>query len=208
MVDGQKFLVVRFGTNIVEDCVEKHQEVINDFGYCWFGKIGVGPSQKLLQSVFEEEEPTLVLYTRNQAYVCELIETTEDRPVEGYPSYYTESLFYAGRNPKIYFKIKSMKKWELSELSRCVVCSSGNSLIQTLNKSMSSFFFAEMPDLNGVRSNRLMSVKADKNTGSEKKEKLDINNCFYRKDGKCSLKSFVNFQYDCTRPSTCIKQKR
>ena len=53
MVEGQKFLVVRFGTNIVEDCVNKHQEVIEQKGYCWFGKIGVVPSKKVLQSVFD-----------------------------------------------------------------------------------------------------------------------------------------------------------
>ena len=145
MVEGQKFLVVRFGNNIVEDCVNKHQDVIEQKGYCWFGKIGVVPSKKVLQSVFEEEFPTLVLYTRNKAYICELLDTTEDKPVEGYPNYYEEELFNTGRNPKIYFKLKSMQMWELSELNKCVVCSSRNNLMQTLNKSMSSSFFAEMP---------------------------------------------------------------
>lgn len=206
MVEGQKFLVVRFGTNIVEDCVNKHQEVIEQKGYCWFGKIGVVPSKKVLQSVFDEERPTLVLYTRNKAYICELLDTTEEKPSEGYPNYYVEELFNTGRNPKIYFKLKSMQVWELSEMNKCVVCSSRNNLMQTLNKSMSSFFFAEMLDPNATRG--IGSLGKEKTTGKEKKKKLDINDCVYRKDGKCNMKSFVNYQYECTRPSTCLKQKR
>lgn len=28
------------------------------------------------------------------------------------------------------------------------------------------------------------------------------------KNGRCSLKNFVNYQYECERPSSCIRQKR
>ena len=206
MVDGQKFLVIRFGTNIVEDCVEKHQDIIEQNGYCWFGKIGVVPSQKVLQSVFEEEKPTLILYTRNKAYICELLETTDKKPIEGYPKYYEDELFETGRVPKIYFKLRSIHKMELSELSKCIICSSGNGLLNTLNKSMSSFFVAEVPNSNSIRREdvTIKKTRPQKN----KTNKLDINDCLYRKDGKCNLKGFVNYQYECTRPSNCIKQKR
>ncbi len=201
---GQRFLVVRFGTNIIANCIEEHQEVIRKNGYCWFGKIGVVPSKKALDDVLSRDNPIVMLYTRNHAYECSLSEVITEKPEEGYPDYYETELFEQGRYPKSYYKLTSIKEIPIGELSKYVVVSSKNELMNTLNKSMSSYFYAEYPNKEAVR-NELSQVKP---TVSQKKELLPVNDCKYQKEGRCTLKGFVNYQYECERPSTCMRQKR
>ena len=45
---GQKLLVLRYGKQIIENCIELHQEIIEEIGYCWFGKLGTVPSKNPL----------------------------------------------------------------------------------------------------------------------------------------------------------------
>ncbi len=202
---GQRFLVVRFGTNIVANCIEKHQEVIRSKGYCWFGKIGVVPSKKTLDEVMALDNPMIMLYTRNHAYECALLEVTTEKPKVGYPEYYERELFNRGRYPKSYYKITSITEVPIGELAKYIVVSSQNALMNTLNKSMSSYFYAEYPDKDAPRKEPSDSKAL---TFKNPKELLPINECRYQKAGKCTLKGFVNYQYECERPSTCMRQKR
>lgn len=201
---GQRFLVVRFGTNIIANCIEEHQEVIRKKGYCWFGKIGVVPSKKTLEELLSHDNPMIMLYTRNHAYECSLAEVIIEKPKEGYPDYYETELFEQGRYPKSYYKLTSITEVSIGELSKYIVVSSRNELMNTLNKSMSSYFYAEYPDKDVVRND----PSQRKLSAVNKKELLPSNECRYQKEGRCTLKGFVNYQYECERPSTCLRQKR
>ena len=53
-----------------------------------------------------------------------------------------------------------------------------------------------------------MVDKQKENMKVPKRIKLTENDCVYRKAGKCGLKGFVNYQYECDRPANCIRQKR
>lgn len=201
---GDKFLVVRFGTNIIENCIERHQEVIESKGFCWFGKIGVVPSQKVLKALMDQETPSMLLYTRNHAYECKLLECNTDKPSSGYPHYYEDELFESGMEPKSYYKLASIEEVPISELDNYIVVSSRNRLMTTLNKSMSSYFYAEYPNPD----EKISETQKIKKQRLIKKEQLSENDCRYRKDGRCGLKGCVNYQYECDRPNMCIKQKR
>ena len=48
---GQKLLVLRYGKQIIENCIELHQEKIDSLGYCWFGKLGTVPSKKSIDAM-------------------------------------------------------------------------------------------------------------------------------------------------------------
>ena len=201
---GQRFLVIRFGTNIIANCIEEHQEVISKKGYCWFGKIGVVPSKKALDDVLSQEKPVIMLYTRNHAYECVLTEASTEKPKEGYPAYYETELYEQGRYPKSYYKLTSITEVPISDLSQYVVVSSRNPLMNTLNKSMSSYFYAEYPDKDAPRT----ETTSSKPTSKKPRELLPVNECRYQKNGRCTLKGFVNYQYECERPSSCMRQKR
>lgn len=90
---GKKFLVVRYGNNIISDCIEKHKEVLVKEGYCWFGKIGTIPSEKSIKQVLNSEENYVVLYTKGKVFLCTFVDYTANKPTSAYPNYYDEYLF-------------------------------------------------------------------------------------------------------------------
>lgn len=66
--EGQKTLIIRYGKKA--DCIEKHKEVIESIGYCWFGKIGVVPGRKAITSVQAEDNPMIILYSQGKGYIA------------------------------------------------------------------------------------------------------------------------------------------
>ena len=61
--NGQKTLIIRYGKK--GNCIEEHNSVIEEDGYCWFGKIGVVPSAKVVQAVLEEDNPIIPIFQMN-----------------------------------------------------------------------------------------------------------------------------------------------
>lgn len=200
---GQRLLILRYGKQIVENCIKLHQDIIDEIGYCWFGKLGTIPSKKSIEEMLDEEKPMMVLYARGAAYICSVEVVTYDKPENGYPDYYQTELFDKLMYPSIYFKLTSIQEIEVGDLNKFTVISSGNSAANTLMHSMSSFLFVSYGK----------SVKVDekpkkKEQRKTKRELLPENDCVYKKDGKCGLRGFVSYQFECERPSTCMRQKR
>lgn len=205
MESGQKLIVIRYGDNIVPDCIAKHKEVIDEIGYCWFGKIGTAPAKKAITEVLSYDNPQIILYSRGSAFLCNLAETSYDKPTDGTPEYYNNYLYDKLIIPKIYFKFIAIEELNIIELTKMVVVSSRNNLVDTLNRSMSSFFFAEYgTSVNKTEKEKSVTV-IEKTL--RKKEVKDPNGCKYKKDGKCSNKSCISYLYEFERPSMCLKQK-
>lgn len=139
--EGQKVLIIRYGKK--NDCIEKHNEVIVDKDYCWFGKIGVVPSKKVVDAIFNEEFPKIILYSQGKGYVADVDEIVYEKPADGYPKYYQGELFDEQVFPKSYFKLISIEQITNEDLSKLKIVSSGSQALETLYRSMSSFFFAE-----------------------------------------------------------------
>jgi hypothetical protein len=199
---GQKLLVLRYGKQIIEDCIQLHQKKIDELGYCWFGKLGTIPSKKLVDAMLEEDKPMIILYARSSVFICEVSEVVYDRPGEGFPDYYQSELFDKLSFPNVYFKLTSIEPLDINELEKFIVVSSGNTAINTLMHSMSSFLFVTYGE------SKIVVKRPKKVNRVSKREKLAENDCVYRKVGKCELRGFVNFQYECDRPANCIRQKR
>ncbi len=201
MKPGQQFILLRYSNNIVPDTIQKHMDVIDQYGYCWFGKIGVIPSAKIQSAILSEEDPRIILYAKGDAHECHLLDITNKKPSEGTPQYYeTEGIY-----PSVYFKLASIEPVESKELDKYKIVSTGRTLSDAIWHSMTSFFFAEWPD----GSKKSVEVKSTQATArKEKRPLLDKNDCFYRKDGKCTCRSCISYQYECERPSMCLKQKR
>ena len=199
LTEGQRVLIIRYGKK--KDCIEKHQEVLENIGYCWFGKIGVIPSAKVIKAIQDEDVPKIVLYSQGKSFVADMTEVSYEKPQEGYPAYYQTELFDETVFPKSYYKITSIKPLDGNDLDKLRIVSSGSRALDTLNRSMSSFFFAEFGKA------RLVST-IEKKTKRPKIKEIDINDCVYRKNGMCGRKGFINYGYECERPSGCAGQKR
>lgn len=203
----EKILILRYANNIIPDCIQSHIDVLQKDGYCWFGKIGKIPSKKVIDEILEEKEGTIVLYARNKCYLCKFIKAQVDTPSESYPMYYNDKLFGNGIKPNCYFKLITIKSISLSELEEYFICSSHNRVIDALLKSMSSVFIAEKVS-GDIDEYNIVRKKNEDEKLDLKSPFIEENDCVYRKDGKCTLINFVNYEYECDRPKSCIKQTR
>lgn len=88
MDEGTNFLVLKYGKSNMFDCIGNHKKVIEQLGYCWFGKIGKAPGISSLNLILDKEKKTVVLYCQGEAFLCDLMEVSTQRPSEGYPQYY------------------------------------------------------------------------------------------------------------------------
>ena len=139
---GQKLLVLRYNTKVEPECIKLHQNVIQQTGYCWFGKIGKIPSAWMLEAVFAEKAPAILLYNRSGTFLSTLEDFSYETQQEGIPEYYINQLYNNGVFPESYFKLTSIEKINTSILEHLFVFSSGKNMHETLNgRAMSSFFF-------------------------------------------------------------------
>lgn len=194
---GQDILVLRYSTSVVDNCVEEHISIIKKLGYCWFGKVGNTPNDKMMSIILSYERPALLLYKKGKAYLCEMAGYTKNKPKEGYPSYYDEEHILA----RCYFKLVSIEEANLEILEQLIVKSSKRTLRDIYSgHCTSSFHFVSYKEIIDSEPANSFII--------EKREKLDKNDCIYRIDGMCSLKTCINYQYECDRPAFCSKQKR
>lgn len=142
---GKKMLLIRYSDFLYSNCIDEHISVLNEKGFCWFGKVGKQkPSRKFCQIVLDDENPMIFLHSARRAYLCDVADIVFETPNDGvYPAYYTEVLFDKGNEPSAYFKITSCKEINKSMLSSFIVSSSRNHLPDSLISSMNSIFLVE-----------------------------------------------------------------
>lgn len=203
---GQKMLIVRYGVNIEENCIELHKRIVLSKGYCWFGKIGIVPSKSSYLPVLGEDNPFMILYNRRAAYLCDFLDICFDKPDDGYPSYYQNAFFDRYEFPGCYFKLGSITEIDIERLSEFYVVSSGNDALTTLNSARTSFLFVSYGKLSDEEVEKIRIKKA--NMQKDNRPVLSVNDCYYKKEGICTLKSCISYQYECERPSSCAKQRR
>ena len=184
MRDRQKYLLLRY-SDVERNCIDLHQEIIQQVGYCWFGKIGSVPSSKMLSEVFFEQSPVLVLYRKNASYICELEKYTLQTPNKGIPEYYNSK----GINPSIYFCLRSITQCDNSLFHTSIVMSTGAYVEDVIYRSRIPFMLCQYID-------------------ESKMPPLAEDDCRYQKDGFCTCRSCVNYDCLCERPKQCTKQRR
>ena len=134
---------------------------------------------------FNCEQPMLVLYRKGAAYLCKMEKYTVNRPEQGFPEYYEEM----GVFPSISFKLTSIEPCEDEVFHNSIVVSTGAYVEDVVYHSRIPFMLCSYVDEATL-------------------EKLDENDCRYRKDGFCTCRTCVNFDCLCERPKSCVKQRR
>ncbi|MCC7571182.1 hypothetical protein KO465_07660 [Candidatus Micrarchaeota archaeon] len=200
----KEFLLLRYSDILAIKTIEEHNNVLEERGFCWFGRFGKKPSQKYIDTFLGLNDPHIVLYSKLRgqgiAYYCKCEDVSYSRPKDAFPKYYFEVLFGTEKEPVVYFKLTSIERIDADVLEDYVVASSEKELVHDLNKSLSSFFLVKHKDL----------PRKPKVIKKEKGKPPRVANsklCIYKKEGYCNNKRCINYKYECTRPQYCLKQK-
>lgn len=199
---SNKVLLLRYSDFHGIDTIAAHMEIIQQYGRCWWAKIGKQPSPTYLQGFFEQEEKIALLYTSGVLYKCRIGSVLRSRPENHYPPYYDRDIFGKDNEPQVFFELLSIEEIELNYLDDYVVCSSGKEVLYDLKKTISSYMFIQHNSIP-------LPPKPERKPRQQKLKKavIDKNSCVYKKDGMCGNRTCVNYRYECERPQYCLKQK-
>lgn len=123
----------------VEGTIQVHQNMINELGYVWYGKLGSALSRKTANKILSNEIPRILLIHSGKArrYWAYISKIQYDIPSkQDIPSYYRENATVF----KTWFKITKIKDASKEILKSCTVASSGRSLSEVSRSSMSPYF--------------------------------------------------------------------
>lgn len=116
-----------------------HNEVINRYGYVWYGKIGQNLAKAKVEQVVNQDDPFIILYNgaTDSAYKAAICGFCQQTPDDGaIPEYYSRFI----KHIKAWFKVTSFEPME-SSFTDFYITSSGEVLQRTKKASMSSFFY-------------------------------------------------------------------
>ena len=202
---GDMILLLRYSDFHGVDTINEHAAVAIRDGFCWWAKLGKTPSPQYIEKFMACETHNALLYTAGALHRCSVLEISSERPTQNYPDYYDRDIFSLRDSlPNLFFKITNVEPVELSLLEDYVVMSSGKPALHDLKKTISSYFVIQHKDywVEPVKKERKSSA-----TKKESKSSTSNSSCIYRKDGVCDNRRCINYQYECERPSQCIKQK-
>jgi hypothetical protein len=139
----QKILVVRYSDFLIQNTMKLHIDLLKKEKSVWFGKIGIKPSLKTVDSIRKDNEYFVILHKRLESYLCRVSEISYKRPQNGYPDYYQEYFFDVGQELSVYFRITEISKLPKSYLEGFILASTGMPASSAINRSMSSIFTVE-----------------------------------------------------------------
>ena len=138
-------IALRFSDNFAPEAgtIRCHQDLIQNNGYVWYGKLGSAVSDKVIKTVLENDRPRILLIhsgktDRYWAYIEDISKSVP--PEKDIPSYYRSM---RGKF-KTWFKITRLEIAPKNILSKCYVKSSRTLLGETSKHSMSPYFIIEM----------------------------------------------------------------
>lgn len=139
-----KTIALRFGEHFAppSGTIAAHQEVIDELGYVWYGKLGNSISDKIISEIMKNESPKILLINSGKAarYWANIVEIRKTVPeVNEIPKYYRDNT----EKFRVWFKIVSFKDAPKNIMSRCYVASSGVLLGEVSKHSMSPYFIIE-----------------------------------------------------------------
>lgn len=139
-----KTIALRFGEHFAPDCgtIAAHQQMIEQNGFVWYGKMGAAISKKMINQIMDNEDKKILLIRsgKTERYWANIEEIKNDVPqLRLIPEYYRE---IAGTF-KTWFKVVSFELATKDIMSKCVVSSSGKSLGEVSKHSMSPYFIIE-----------------------------------------------------------------
>ena len=139
-----KTVALRFGEHFAPNCgtIAAHQEIIDDIGHVWYGKLGNAVSEKVKQDIMANNNPRILLINsgKTDRYWAHISEIQREIPnSEEIPAYYR----HMANDFKTWFKISAFESAPRDVMSKCVVASSRGPLTEVSKHSMSPYFIIE-----------------------------------------------------------------
>lgn len=142
-----KTIALRFANNFAPQngTIAAHQELIESIGYVWYGKLGKAISASVVDAIFKNESPRILLIHsasvgRYWAYVEKIQRIVP--PLEEIPEYYR----HMAEDIKTWLRVVKFEDAPKNILSLCTVASSGALLSEASKHSMSPYFIIEVGD--------------------------------------------------------------
>ena len=137
-------VALRFGENFAPECgtVAAHEQVIDEHGSVWYGKLGSPVSATVASSILEADDPMILLIhsggsERYWAHVQSISRAIPDEQL--IPSYYRQIAQKFG----CWFEVTRFERAAKNVMSRCVVASSKKPLTEASRHSMSPYFIID-----------------------------------------------------------------
>lgn len=142
-----KTIALRFGEHFApnEGTIAAHQELIDKYGFVWYGKMGSAVSDKVIAEIMKNDIAKVLLIRsgRVERYWAVITDIQHSVPENKYiPEYYRD---IAGTF-KTWFKVSEFVQAEKDVLGHCFVSSSGAPLNEVSKHSMSPYFIIEYKD--------------------------------------------------------------
>jgi hypothetical protein len=145
-------LLIRFSDNLfaVGDAIAKHQEVIQQNGNVWFGKLGTPVGKKAIETINSQIEKNIPSYLylvkgnrrKSTFYKAKIITLSAEFPKkekDGIPPYYFEKEIV--KYMKFWAKITDIQPLEPDEVKSLRVKSSVLNIEETLFRSSAGLFY-------------------------------------------------------------------
>ena len=137
-------IALRFAENFAPACgtIAAHQEVIDDVGHVWYGKLGSTVSARIACEILDNNDPRfLLIHSGGRGRWWGHFEKVqrEAQPLDEIPEYYRGKADDFG----CWFKVKRFERASADVMSRCVVASSGRTLSTASRLSMSPYFIID-----------------------------------------------------------------
>lgn len=139
-----KTIALRFSDNYApkEGMIYLHKQLIDKYGYVWYGKFGNRISKDIIEEQLNTDDPKILLIKSGsvERYWLHFKEHKETIPeVDKIPEYYRNNC----DDIKCWFKVTEFEKAEKNVLSKCFVLSSGDCLSNASKHSMNPYFKIE-----------------------------------------------------------------
>ena len=140
-----KTIALRFAENFAPEygTILAHKELIDCYGYVWYGKLGTPISKKVADDIISSDKPKILLISsgktdRYWAYIDKIQRETPN--LEAIPEYYREIC----EKFNCWFRITNIIDAPKNVMSQLKVASSGRLLGEVSKKSMSPYFIIEV----------------------------------------------------------------
>lgn len=136
-------IALRFAEMFAPDCgtIAAHQEVINELGYVWYGKMGSSVSEASVKEILGQRKPRILLVKsgKSDRYWAYVADITREAPSVGIPEYYSakKELFHT------WFKVIKFESAPKDIMSKCTVASSGKKLGEVSRFSQNPYYIID-----------------------------------------------------------------
>ena len=139
-----KTVALRFAENFAPDggTIAAHQDVIEEIGHVWYGKLGNPVSREIARTILESDDPCILLIHSGgqERYWAHVDAIQRDEPkLTEVPPYYRSM----ADKFKCWFKVRAFERASNSVMAQCTVVSSGKRLTDASRHSMSPYFIIE-----------------------------------------------------------------